>query len=113
MGPRVHFERRNPHACSLVRSPATEASITRSDLVADLGLATASVSITAAVHLMLVYSVDEKASLMLFVATAAALTFWRGWAPVYWRPRLEPRSAARSSTRHQEFAAASFRSSPR
>jgi signal transduction histidine kinase len=56
-------------------------SITRRDLVPDLGVAAGTVAVTAAVHVMLLPWLGEKPPLILFAAMAAALTFWRGLGP--------------------------------
>ena len=56
-------------------------SVTRLDLVPELGVASGTVALTAAVHWALIPVLGEKPPLVLFAAMAAALTFWRGLGP--------------------------------
>lgn len=56
-------------------------SVTTRDLVPELGVAAGSVAFTAAVHWALLPWLGAKPPLVLFAATAAALTFWRGLGP--------------------------------
>jgi signal transduction histidine kinase len=56
-------------------------SVTRLDLVPELGVASGTVALTAAVHWALLPWLGEKPPLVLFAAMAAALTFWRGFGP--------------------------------
>lgn len=56
-------------------------SVTRLDLVPELGVASGTVALTAAVHWALLPLLGEKPPLVLFAAMAAALTFWRGLGP--------------------------------
>ncbi|HET9265322.1 MAG TPA: ATP-binding protein [Vicinamibacterales bacterium] len=57
------------------------ASITRRDLVPDLGVAAGSVALTAAVHWTLLPWLNGKPPLVLFAVMAGALTAWRGFGP--------------------------------
>lgn len=57
------------------------ASITRRDLVPDLGVAAGSVALTAALHWTLLPLFDGKPQLVLFAVMAGALTAWRGFGP--------------------------------
>jgi signal transduction histidine kinase len=67
----------------LARSPRRRRrpSVTRLDLVPELGVAAGTVALTAAVHWALLPWLGEKPPLVLFAAMAAALTFWRGFGP--------------------------------
>ena len=67
----------------LARSPRRRRrpSVTRLDLVPELGVAAGTVALTAAVHWVLLPWLGEKPPLVLFAAMAAALTFWRGFGP--------------------------------
>jgi signal transduction histidine kinase len=56
-------------------------SITRRDLVPDLGVAAGTVAATAALHFALLPWLGDKPPLILFAAMAAALTSWRGLGP--------------------------------
>ena len=56
-------------------------SVTRLDLVPELGVASGTVALTAAVHWAMLPLLGEKPPLVLFAAMAAALTFWRGLGP--------------------------------
>jgi len=53
-------------------------SVTRRDLVPDLGVAAGTVAVTAAVHFAMLPWLGEKPPLILFAVMAAALTSWRG-----------------------------------
>jgi len=66
---------------TLVRTrPRIRPSISRRDLIPELGIAAGAVGITAIIHSLLVLRLGENA-LFLFAATAAGLTFWRGLGP--------------------------------
>ena len=66
----------------LTRSPRQpRPSVTRLDLVPELGVASGTVAVTAALHWALMPWLGEKPPLVLFAAMAAALTFWRGFGP--------------------------------
>jgi signal transduction histidine kinase len=54
-------------------------SVSRLDLIPELGIAVAAVSLTGAVHLIALRLGQNP--LFLFLLTAAALTFWRGLGP--------------------------------
>jgi signal transduction histidine kinase len=56
-------------------------SITRRDLVPDLGVAAGTVAVTAVLHVLLLPWLGDRPPLILFAATAAALTTWRGLGP--------------------------------
>jgi signal transduction histidine kinase len=56
-------------------------SVTRRDLVPDLGVATGAVAATAVIHWALLPWLGEEPPLVLFAAMAAALTSWRGLGP--------------------------------
>ena len=60
--------------------PRIRPSISRRDLIPELGIAAGAVGVTAIVHSFIVLRLGEN-SLFLFAATAAALTFWRGLGP--------------------------------
>lgn len=66
----------------LARSPRrVKLSVSRADVVPELGIAVGTVAITAALHWIFLLRFGEKPPLVLFAATAAALTFWRGLGP--------------------------------
>ena len=67
------------HSASVRRRPRP--SITRRDLVPDLGVAAGTVAVTAALHLMMLPWLGDKPPLILFAVMAAALTTWRGLGP--------------------------------
>jgi signal transduction histidine kinase len=56
-------------------------SITRRDLIPELGVASATVAITAAAHLAILPWFGGKPPLILFAAIAAGVTSWRGLGP--------------------------------
>jgi signal transduction histidine kinase len=56
-------------------------SVTRRDLVPDLGVAAGSVALAVALHWLLVRALGDNPPLIVFAATAAGLTFWRGLGP--------------------------------
>jgi signal transduction histidine kinase len=56
-------------------------SLTRRDLVPDLGVAAGTVAATTALHFAILPWLGDKPPLILFAATAAALTSWRGLGP--------------------------------
>jgi signal transduction histidine kinase len=60
--------------------PSIRPSISRRDLIPELGIATAAVGVTAVIHWVILLRLGEN-QLFLFVVTAAALTFWRGLGP--------------------------------
>jgi signal transduction histidine kinase len=60
--------------------PPIRPSVSRRDLVPELGIAAAAVSVTAAIHWALVLRLGQQ-PLFLFSVTAALLTFWRGLGP--------------------------------
>ncbi len=55
--------------------------MSRLDLVPELGIAAGTVAMTTMVHWIVLLQFHEKPSLILFVVTAAAVTFWRGFGP--------------------------------
>src|SRR5918996_887108 len=59
----------------------SRASVTRRDLVPDLGVAAGTVAIAVALHWALIRVLGENPPLIVFAATAAGLTFWRGLGP--------------------------------
>ena len=66
---------------ALVRSRRrVRPSVSRNDLIPELGIAAGAIAITSVVHWMIVVRLGEN-PLFLFAATAAALTFWRGLGP--------------------------------
>jgi signal transduction histidine kinase len=68
-------------AANIARSrPRIRPSVSRRDLIPELGIAAGAVGITAVIHSLLVLRLGENA-LFLFAATAAGLTFWRGLGP--------------------------------
>jgi signal transduction histidine kinase len=70
-----------PARFSLARPRPPRPSVTRLDLVPELGVAAGSVALTAVVHWAMLPWLGEKPPLVLFAATAALLTFWRGLGP--------------------------------
>lgn len=65
----------------LVRTrPRLRPSVSRRDLLPELGIAAGAVGVTTVIHSLLVFRLGENA-LFLFALTAAALTFWRGLGP--------------------------------
>ena len=56
-------------------------SITRRDLIPDLGVAAGTVAATAVLHILMLPWLGEKPPLILFAVMAAALTTWRGLGP--------------------------------
>jgi signal transduction histidine kinase len=68
-------------SANLVRTrPRIRPSVSRRDLIPELGIAAGAVGITAIIHSLLFVRLGENA-LFLFAATAAGLTFWRGLGP--------------------------------
>jgi signal transduction histidine kinase len=66
----------------LARSrPPVRPSVSRRDLIPELGIVAGSVAVTTVVHWVIVLRLGENPPLFLFAATAAALTFWRGLGP--------------------------------
>src|SRR5918994_33943 len=55
-------------------------SVSRRDLIPELGIAIAAVSLTGVVHFVITLRLGQN-PLFLFLLTAAALTFWRGLGP--------------------------------
>ena len=55
-------------------------SVSRRDLIPELGIAVAAVTVTAVVHSLITLQLGQN-PLFLFLLTAAALTFWRGLGP--------------------------------
>jgi signal transduction histidine kinase len=69
-------------SATLARSrPRIRPSVSRRDLIPELGIAAATVAATTVVHLLIVVRLGDNSPLFLFAATAAALTFWRGLGP--------------------------------
>src|SRR5262245_24642996 len=60
--------------------PGIRPSVSRRDLIPELGIAVGAVAATTALHWVIVLRLGEN-PLFLFAATAAALTFWRGLGP--------------------------------
>jgi len=66
----------------LARSrPRIRPSVSRSDLIPELGIAAGTVAVTTVVYAVIVLRLGESPPLFLYAATAAALTFWRGLGP--------------------------------
>lgn len=66
----------------LARSrPQIRPSVSRRDLIPELGIAVGAVGVTMVVHWVIALRLGENPPLFLFAATAAALTFWRGLGP--------------------------------
>jgi signal transduction histidine kinase len=66
----------------LARSPRqVRLSVSRADVGPELGIAVGTVALTAVLHWIFLLRFGEKPPLVLFAATAAALTFWRGLGP--------------------------------
>jgi signal transduction histidine kinase len=55
--------------------------VARRDPIPELGIAAGTVAVTTVIHWVLVSRLGENPPLFLFVAAAAALTFWRGLGP--------------------------------
>ena len=60
--------------------PSIRPSVSRRDLIPELGIAVAAVGVTSAVHWVILLRLGQN-PLFLFLLTAAALTFWRGLGP--------------------------------
>src|SRR5262245_45860208 len=74
--------RSTPMSVPVVRHRTlTRPSVSRRDLIPELGIAAATVAVTTAVHWAILVRVGDNSPLFLFAATAAALTFWRGLGP--------------------------------
>lgn len=56
-------------------------SVTRRDLVPDLGVAAGTVAVTAVLHFLMLPWLGERPPIILFAVMAAALTTWRGLGP--------------------------------
>jgi signal transduction histidine kinase len=67
-------------AVSGLSRPRIRPSVSRRDLIPELGIAVAAVSLTGIVHSVLTLQLGQN-PLFLFLLTAAALTFWRGLGP--------------------------------
>lgn len=67
-------------ALARTRRPRVRPSVSRRDLIPELGIAAGAVGLTTVIHLVIVLRLGEN-PLFLFAATAAALTFWRGLGP--------------------------------
>jgi signal transduction histidine kinase len=67
-------------ALSVQSRPRLRPSVSRRDLIPELGIAAGAVAVTTVVHWVIVLRLGEN-PLFLFAATAAALTFWRGLGP--------------------------------
>ena len=68
-----------PAASGLSR-PRIRPSVSRRDLIPELGIAVAAVSLTGVAHSVITLRFGQD-PLFLFLLTAAALTFWRGLGP--------------------------------
>jgi len=67
---------------AIARSPRrVRSSVSRSDLIPEIGISTATVFAMAVIHWMAIPYMGVKPPLVLFTATAAAITFWRGLGP--------------------------------
>ena len=60
--------------------PSIRPSVSRRDLIPELGIAVAAVSLTGVVHSVITLRLGQN-PLFLFLLTAAVLTFWRGLGP--------------------------------
>jgi signal transduction histidine kinase len=60
--------------------PSIRPSVSRRDLIPELGIAVAAVGATSAVQWLIILRLGQS-PLFLFLLTAAALTFWRGLGP--------------------------------
>src|SRR5262245_47405666 len=56
-------------------------SVSRSDLIPEIGISTGTVVLMIAVHWVLIPYLGAKPPLVLITAAAAAMTFWRGLGP--------------------------------
>ena len=56
-------------------------SVSRSDLIPEIGISTGTVVLVVAAHWMLIPYLGAKPPLVLITAVAAAMTFWRGLGP--------------------------------
>jgi signal transduction histidine kinase len=56
-------------------------SVSRSDLIPEIGISTGTVVLMIAVHWLMIPYLGAKPPLVLITATAAAMTFWRGLGP--------------------------------
>ena len=56
-------------------------SVSRSDLIPEIGISTGTVIVMIAVHWLLIPYLGTKPPLVLITAAAAAMTFWRGLGP--------------------------------
>jgi signal transduction histidine kinase len=55
--------------------------VSQRDLIPELGIVASSVAVTTAIQWMMALRLGDNSPLLLFAATAAALTFWRGLGP--------------------------------
>ena len=60
--------------------PSVRPSVSRRDLIPELGIVVAAVGLTAIVHSVITLQLGQN-PLFLFLLTAAVLTFWRGLGP--------------------------------
>jgi signal transduction histidine kinase len=60
--------------------PSIRPSVSRRDLIPELGIAVAAVAVTSAIDWAIIVRLGQN-PLFLFLLTAAALTFWRGLGP--------------------------------
>jgi signal transduction histidine kinase len=69
-------------AYAVARSPRrVRSSVSRSDLIPEIGISTATVLAMTVIHWVAIPYMGAKPPLVLFTATAAAITFWRGLGP--------------------------------
>jgi signal transduction histidine kinase len=61
--------------------PRPARSLTRADLLPDLGIASGAVAAGVVVHMVLLSQLGQHPPLLLFAAVCAALTFWCGFGP--------------------------------
>jgi signal transduction histidine kinase len=67
---------------AIARSPRrVRPSVSRSDLIPEIGISTGTVVLMVAVHWLMIPYLGAKPPLVLFTASAAAMTFWRGLGP--------------------------------
>src|SRR5688500_12714460 len=67
-------------AVSGLSRPRIRPSVSRRDLIPELGIAVGAVGLTGVVHSLIALQLGQN-PLFLFLLTAAALTFWRGLGP--------------------------------
>ena len=56
-------------------------SVSRRDLIPELGITAGTIAVTTAVHLLIIVRLGQSPPLFLFAAAAAGVTFWRGLGP--------------------------------